>query len=206
MDDSSYSVHASYDTPPPGKPSNPAGAHTRTYQGKHELCIPALSCADPAFAACIPCRRRKVRCDLGSVDNPHDPPCVRCRRESKECYFSSTRRKKKNADGGEEHASDSGEDSYMKSQNGRKRLRTTSYDAHRQGSEDDEPRTPGGSIGRPQPLRRPTASQPAQYREEEQKASEQTVGLLQATEVHGKCKSYSQASMAGTMGVPCDHR
>ena len=56
-------------TPPP-----PA-IHKRTYQ------------------ACIPCRQRKVRCDLGSVEAPHDPPCVRCRRESKECYFSATRRK-----------------------------------------------------------------------------------------------------------------
>ncbi|PSR94215.1 hypothetical protein BD289DRAFT_338620, partial [Coniella lustricola] len=51
------------------------------------------------YQACIPCRRRKVRCDLGSVDNPHDPPCVRCRRESKECYFSATRRKRKTDDG-----------------------------------------------------------------------------------------------------------
>ena len=29
------------------------------------------------------------------MDDPHDPPCVRCRRESKECYFSATRRKRK---------------------------------------------------------------------------------------------------------------
>lgn len=42
----------------------------------------------------IPCRKRKVRCDLGPVDDPHDPPCQRCRRESKECYFSATRRKR----------------------------------------------------------------------------------------------------------------
>ncbi len=47
----------------------------------------------------IPCRRRKVRCDLGPVDDPHEPPCVRCRRESKECYFSATRRKRKAEDG-----------------------------------------------------------------------------------------------------------
>ena len=47
----------------------------------------------------IPCRRRKVRCDLGPVDNPNEPPCVRCRRESKECYFSATRRKRKAEDG-----------------------------------------------------------------------------------------------------------
>ncbi|KAF6222363.1 hypothetical protein HO133_001449 [Letharia lupina] len=47
------------------------------------------------YQACIPCRKRKVRCDLGPVDEPHDPPCVRCRREAKECYFSATRRKRK---------------------------------------------------------------------------------------------------------------
>lgn len=29
------------------------------------------------------------------MDEPHDPPCVRCRREAKECYFSATRRKRK---------------------------------------------------------------------------------------------------------------
>ncbi|MCJ1462554.1 hypothetical protein MMC07_001156 [Pseudocyphellaria aurata] len=50
------------------------------------------------YQACIPCRRRKVRCDLGPVDDPHEPPCVRCRRESKDCYFSATRRKRR-ADG-----------------------------------------------------------------------------------------------------------
>ena len=50
----------------------------------------------------IPCRKRKVRCDLGPVDDPHDPPCQRCRRESKECYFSATRRKRRASSGEEE--------------------------------------------------------------------------------------------------------
>lgn len=65
------------------------------------------------YQACIPCRRRKVRCDLGPVDDPHEPPCVRCRRESKECFFSATRRKRK-ADGGEdvEGGDDEVEDDY----------------------------------------------------------------------------------------------
>lgn len=36
-----------------------------------------------------------MRCDLGSVDEPGDPPCQRCKREKKECVFSDTRRKKK---------------------------------------------------------------------------------------------------------------
>lgn len=63
-------------TPSPSQaPSHPPPIHKRTYQ------------------ACIPCRERKVRCDLGSVEAPSDPPCVRCRRESKECFFSATRRK-----------------------------------------------------------------------------------------------------------------
>ncbi|GJC81020.1 transcriptional activator ARO80 [Colletotrichum liriopes] len=71
------------------------------------------------YQACIPCRRRKVRCDLGSVDNPHDPPCVRCRRESKECFFSATRRKRKTEDGEDPDAEDV--DDYT-IRNGRKRV------------------------------------------------------------------------------------
>ncbi|KAL1952798.1 hypothetical protein VTO42DRAFT_4242 [Malbranchea cinnamomea] len=48
-----------------------------------------------AYQACIPCRERRVRCDLGSVDSPHNGPCGRCRRERKFCHFSATRGKKK---------------------------------------------------------------------------------------------------------------
>jgi hypothetical protein len=103
------------------------------------------------YQACIPCRRRKVRCDLGSVDNPNDPPCVRCRRESKECFFSATRRKRKTDDG---EASDG--DDYMV-RNGRKRAHpednTPPQIDRRLYSE--VPLTPGGSHGRSQPLRRP---------------------------------------------------
>lgn len=107
------------------------------------------------YQACIPCRRRKVRCDLGSVDDPHDPPCVRCRRESKECYFSATRRKRKvdddSLDGDADH------DDYIL-RNGRKQMRST--DSPSASTLDrrlysDVPLTPGGSQGRPQPLRRP---------------------------------------------------
>lgn len=102
------------------------------------------------YQACIPCRRRKVRCDLGSVDNPHDPPCVRCRRESKECYFSATRRKRKNEDGEDD------EDEYIV-RNGRKRPHTEASPPPQLDRRmySDVPLTPGGSVGRPQPLRRP---------------------------------------------------
>ncbi|EDN95489.1 hypothetical protein SS1G_11367 [Sclerotinia sclerotiorum 1980 UF-70] len=126
------------------------------------------------YQACIPCRRRKVRCDLGSVDNPSDPPCVRCRRESKECYFSATRRKRK-ADGSRENSVDNEfADDYV-TRNGRKMVSGSPPASFRQTSmgapssarsttgafpdsarmEPGPPLTPGGSIGRTQPLRRP---------------------------------------------------
>ncbi|KAM7222368.1 hypothetical protein V8F06_002146 [Rhypophila decipiens] len=109
------------------------------------------------YQACIPCRRRKVRCDLGSVDNPHDPPCVRCRRESKNCYFSATRRKRKADDGSLESIEDLENDDYVQ-RNGRKQVRasrspTRSSIDRRLYSE--VPLTPGGSRGRTQPLKRP---------------------------------------------------
>lgn len=40
------------------------------------------------FAACLSCRTRKAKCDLGDADNPHGPPCARCKRERKECVFA----------------------------------------------------------------------------------------------------------------------
>ena len=104
------------------------------------------------YQACIPCRRRKVRCDLGSVDNPNDPPCVRCRRESKECFFSATRRKRKHEDG-----EGSDVDDYTV-RNGRKRVNASEETPPQQIDRrlfTEQPLTPGGSQGRSQPLRRP---------------------------------------------------
>lgn len=116
---------------------------------------PGDSALDPqhkrVYQACIPCRRRKVRCDLGSVDNPHDPPCVRCRRESKECFFSATRRKRKGDEALEEY-----DDEYI-IRNGRKRhyLDDTPPVQERR-SFSTGPLTPGGSSGRTLPLKRPS--------------------------------------------------
>ncbi|GAA5916970.1 hypothetical protein JCM6882_005074 [Rhodosporidiobolus microsporus] len=39
------------------------------------------------YRACQPCRARKLKCDLGDPDNPSEPPCKRCRRESRDCVF-----------------------------------------------------------------------------------------------------------------------
>ena len=109
------------------------------------------------YQACIPCRRRKVRCDLGSVDDPHDPPCVRCRRECKECYFSATRRKRKNEDDPSEELEERDQDDYV-IRNGRKQLRTGESPSianidRRHFSE--VPLTPSISHVRSHPLRRP---------------------------------------------------
>lgn len=35
-----------------------------------------------------------MRCELGSADSPSKPPCARCRRESKDCFFSALRSRK----------------------------------------------------------------------------------------------------------------
>ncbi|KAK5746568.1 zinc finger transcriptional activator [Elasticomyces elasticus] len=150
----------------PGQPSKDPAQHQRTYQ------------------ACIPCRRRKVRCDLGSVDNPHEPPCLRCRRESKECYFSSTRRKKKSS-GAADSGANSDEEPVPEVKSGRKRLRTSLSLERDEEVDEEEPRTPGGSLGRRQPLRRPQPAQPVKYTEQDEKASDQTAAMLQASEVHG---------------------
>ncbi|TEY76078.1 hypothetical protein BOTCAL_0061g00380 [Botryotinia calthae] len=155
------------------------------------------------YQACIPCRRRKVRCDLGSVDNPSDPPCVRCRRESKECFFSATRRKRK-ADGSRENSvEDEYTDDYV-TRNGRKMDSGSPPATFRQNSmgappsarsarnafadsarvDPGPPLTPGGSIGRTQPLRRPQ-SESRQQEERDQNVENPEAQEVMRQEVYG---------------------
>ncbi|WWC91863.1 uncharacterized protein L201_006810 [Kwoniella dendrophila CBS 6074] len=44
------------------------------------------------YRACLHCRSRKAKCDLGDIDAPSEPPCSRCKRESRECVFAPSRR------------------------------------------------------------------------------------------------------------------
>ncbi|OCF61630.1 hypothetical protein L486_01287 [Kwoniella mangroviensis CBS 10435] len=44
------------------------------------------------YRACLHCRSRKAKCDLGDIDAPSSPPCSRCKRESRECVFAPSRR------------------------------------------------------------------------------------------------------------------
>ncbi|KAL2870467.1 putative C6 transcription factor [Aspergillus lucknowensis] len=61
------------------KPSRAGNPSDRTYQR--------------TYKACIPCRQRKAKCDLGELPDgsPMGPPCAKCRREQRQCVFSETR-------------------------------------------------------------------------------------------------------------------
>lgn len=133
------------------------------------------------YQACIPCRRRKVRCDLGSVDNPHDPPCVRCRRESKECFFSATRRKRKTEDDGSDL------EEYV-IRNGRRKLQAGGTESpmprpDRRSSYLEAPATPGSNGWRSQPLRRPDGSGRKRHNEFGEGDADQTLENLEAQNV-----------------------
>ncbi|WVR00116.1 hypothetical protein IAU59_007258 [Kwoniella sp. CBS 9459] len=47
------------------------------------------------YRACVHCRMRKARCDLGDVNAPSEPPCSRCRREQRECVFLPSKRRRR---------------------------------------------------------------------------------------------------------------
>lgn len=178
---------ASNASPPASRSSTQQ--HTRTYQ------------------ACIPCRRRKVRCDLGPVDNPHDPPCVRCRRESKECFFSATRRKRR---GQEEDEIEESLDDY-EIRNGRKRPRTAPDPIHVNAAPTyvSQPLTPGGSVGRYEPLRRPalqhTSSGSPRNEEDERNASNATAAILQTKEVYSGHDALNLLSEAAGLNGDIEH-
>ncbi|CAN3375465.1 hypothetical protein DIURU_002341 [Diutina rugosa] len=44
------------------------------------------------YRACLNCRVRKVKCDLGPVDSPREGKCARCLRERKDCVFVESKR------------------------------------------------------------------------------------------------------------------
>ncbi|BEI89708.1 uncharacterized protein CcaverHIS019_0210700 [Cutaneotrichosporon cavernicola] len=50
------------------------------------------------YRACVHCRLRKAKCDLGDVNAPSEPPCTRCRREQRNCVFLPSKRRRKNGD------------------------------------------------------------------------------------------------------------
>lgn len=104
-----------------------------------------------------------MRCDLGPVDDPHNPPCVRCRRESKECFFSVTRRKRR-ADSEEESAEVNDIRDDTAAQNGRRKSARArgSLDGSQPGSLRARNSVASGSIPSGSPLDRYNQAQNGQ--------------------------------------------
>ncbi|KAI5478696.1 hypothetical protein MNV49_004723 [Pseudohyphozyma bogoriensis] len=78
-------------------PPPPASSEAPTQQPQHPP-APAPSAGNTdgepkakkqrrAYKACVGCKSKKLKCDLGDTENPSDPPCARCRRANKECVF-----------------------------------------------------------------------------------------------------------------------
>ncbi|KAK4056570.1 zinc finger transcriptional activator [Microbotryomycetes sp. JL221] len=63
------------------------------------------------YRACLPCRGRKLKCDLGDPDAPSEGPCRRCRREQRECVFSTKPKKTYLEQGDSLSANHSGDES-----------------------------------------------------------------------------------------------
>ncbi|RMZ92477.1 hypothetical protein DV736_g292, partial [Chaetothyriales sp. CBS 134916] len=85
-------------------PSAPSPTPSSQFPGPGNTSAAAATRHRRNYQACNRCRQRKVKCDLGPVDAPHDPPCARCRRENKQCLFAAERRKAK--DGSPTQSSD----------------------------------------------------------------------------------------------------
>lgn len=45
-----------------------------------------------SFKACDGCRTKKVKCELGDLAAPSEPPCARCKREMRPCLFTMSTR------------------------------------------------------------------------------------------------------------------
>lgn len=72
--------------------SNQSSPSSEKSAGKVQKIAASANSFRRSYKACLNCRLRKVKCDLGDLSNPFKPPCVRCRREGKECQFAESRR------------------------------------------------------------------------------------------------------------------
>lgn len=137
--------------PPPGYPPHdiqPPQAYQRAPYAHEVLHTPQSLHSAPrgpttphfkrSYQACMPCRSRKVKCDLGNPDAPNAPPCARCRREGKECVFSGPRASTKRK---QELAAESGSQAGNEGA-GAGRSRSSS-----EGEEDERSASPGGTPG-----------------------------------------------------------
>lgn len=77
--------------PPPSRLSPPPGTSMQDLLASTEVSGKGKKKKEDApkrgYRACVHCRLRKARCDLGDVNSPSEPPCTRCRREQRNCVF-----------------------------------------------------------------------------------------------------------------------
>jgi hypothetical protein len=88
---SSSSSSNSRPAPPPSRLSPPPGTSVEDLLASSDLSGKGKKRKEDApkrgYRACVHCRLRKARCDLGDVNSPSEPPCTRCRREQRDCIF-----------------------------------------------------------------------------------------------------------------------
>nr|XP_018260769.1 specific RNA polymerase II transcription factor [Kwoniella dejecticola CBS 10117]OBR82927.1 specific RNA polymerase II transcription factor [Kwoniella dejecticola CBS 10117] len=70
-------------------------SNTTTTDGKKKKDDKDGNVPKRGYRACVHCRLRKARCDLGDVNAPSEPPCSRCRREQRDCVFLPSKRRRK---------------------------------------------------------------------------------------------------------------
>jgi len=77
--------------PPPSRLSPPPGTSVEDLIASSDITGKGKKKKEDApkrgYRACVHCRLRKARCDLGDVNSPSEPPCTRCRREQRNCVF-----------------------------------------------------------------------------------------------------------------------
>lgn len=89
--------------PIPAKRSNGAYSPVRDSQkmsesaasvspGPSTLDDPGKKDFQRSFKACDGCRTKKVKCELGDLAAPSEPPCARCKREMRPCQFTMSTR------------------------------------------------------------------------------------------------------------------
>lgn len=72
-------------------PSNPEPRPSNeTRQGMYLVPLSDVLQISLTGTACVPCRRKKVGCDLRQPGNNYDPPCQRCRSENVRCFFTGS--------------------------------------------------------------------------------------------------------------------
>lgn len=126
-------------------------------------------------------------------------PCSRCRRENKQCVFADTRRKTQTKKRSATEGLEATPEPLRARSDSVKRLKTELQAPAVHSS----PTTPGGSVVRTKPLRRPSSKSRTEEldEEEDQAINDDTAEFLQKSEIHDAADAMATlASVAATRG------